>query len=62
MCALGVLREFETKVQKHIPDVGLTLALEQLLMIREYHIRLPNQQETTIYSALTETQERLLRI
>lgn len=62
VCALGVLREFEAKVQQYIPDVGLTLTLEQLLMIREYHIRLPNQQETTIYSELTETQERLLRI
>lgn len=61
ICALGVLREFEEQLRSKMPKLGMSLALEQLLAIREYKIHIPNQQEEIIiYSKLTELQEKLL--
>jgi transposase len=62
VCALGVLKEFEERLHAALPEVGLSLALEQLLDIGEYKIRLPDQQIATIYSQFTELQEKLLRL
>jgi transposase len=61
ICALGVLKEFEERLRDVLPEAGLSIALEQLLAIREYKLLLPDKQEgATIYSQFTETQEKLL--
>lgn len=63
VCSLAVLREFEKKVRvSSIQKVGLSVALEQLLAIKEYQLKLPNKQHVTVHSELTEVQKILLRI
>lgn len=62
-CALGVLRVFEQKVRaSSVPKIGLSTALEQLLAIREYQLKLPDGQQVMVSSELTEIQEALLGI
>jgi transposase len=61
ICALSVLKEFEERLRIVLPEVGLSLALEQLLAIQEYKLLLPDKREgTTVYSQFTEDQEKLL--
>ncbi len=62
VCALGVLRVFEEQLQTKIPHLGISEALEELLAIQEYKIQLPGNKVATIYSELTEVQEKLLRL
>mgnify|MGYP001586761643 FL=1 len=60
VCALGVLRAFEEQVYQALPGVGVSLALEQLLAIREYRLTLPNQQQIMVPSELTDVQHTLM--
>lgn len=63
VCSLAVLREFERRIQNSpMPNLWLSIALEKLLSIREYQLKLPNGQTVKVYSELSETQELLLRI
>jgi transposase len=66
VCALAVLREFERKLcilpAPATPKLGLSVALEELLAIRAYTLRLASQQQVTVYSELTKLQERLLEM
>lgn len=60
MCALAVLRELEQQVTA----IGLKqpAALEEILAIQSYTLRMPGQADTVIYSQLSPTQERLLAL
>jgi transposase len=62
VCALGVLREFEQRVLVRLPDVGLSVALEQLLAIRDYKLRLTDAQQIIVKSELTEVQQGLMQL
>lgn len=63
VCALGVLREFEERLQAALPEVGLSLALEQLLAMREYRVVVPGSTTSfTMTTELTELQRQLLRV
>lgn len=53
VCSLTVLKELEQKIVSLKPPIGLSVALEQLLAIRQYTLRIPNQPETKVYSQLT---------
>ncbi len=62
VCSLAVLRELELKIAQLKPTVGLSVALEQILAIRKYTLRIPNQPAVEVYSQLTPTQEQILRL
>jgi transposase len=62
VCSLAVLREFEQKIVFLKPAVGLSVALEQVLSIRQYTLTIPNQPAAEVYSQLTPIQEQLLRL
>jgi transposase len=59
VCALGVLRAFEEKLQTKLPDVGLSVALEELLEMREYQLKLPDGTNIPVLTELTPIQEKL---
>ncbi|MEK7153166.1 MAG: IS1634 family transposase [Patescibacteria group bacterium] len=59
VCSLGVLRAFEEKLHTSLPAVGLSVALEQLLQIRDYQLKLPNGQMITVQTELTAMQQKL---
>lgn len=62
VCSLAVLRELEQKIILLKPAVGLSVALEQLLAIRQYTLTIPNQPTAEVYSQLTPIQEQLMRL
>ena len=59
VCALGVLRAFEEKLQTKLPGVGLSVALEELLEMREYQLKLPDGTTIPVLTELTPIQEKL---
>ena len=60
VCALAVLRELEQRVTA----IGLKqpAALEEILEIKSFTVRMPKQPDTVIYSELNPLQERLLEL
>lgn len=62
VCSLAVLRELEQRIVPLQPAVGLSIALEQLLAIRQYTLHIPKQPDLEIYSQLTQVQEQLMRL
>jgi len=62
ICSLAVLRELEQKITSLQPAAGLSIALEQLLAIRQYTLHIPNQPAVEVYSQLTSIQEQLMRL
>jgi transposase len=62
VCALGVLREFERRLDCLLPGTGLSLALEQLLAMREYRAFLNPKAEMTSITQLTDIQRSLLKL
>lgn len=63
ICSLAVLRELERKLIPLLPrEVGLSIALEQLLAIRQYTLRIPSQPDVKIYSELTPIQELMMQL
>lgn len=59
VCALGVLRAFEEKLKANLPDVGMSVAIEQLLQMREYQLKLPDDTTVPVRTELTIIQEKL---
>lgn len=59
VCSLGVLRAFEEKLRTNIPKVGLSVALEQLLQIREYQLNLPDGTSVPVQTECTNLQDKL---
>ena len=59
ICSLGVLRAFEEKLQTNIPNIGMSVALEQLLQIREYQLNLPDGTNVPVQTECTSLQEKL---
>lgn len=62
VCSLAVLRKLEQKIAPLKPTVGLSIAIEQLLAIRQYTLHIPNQPAVEVYSHLTPIQEQLMRL
>ena len=61
ICALAVLRLFEEQLNTKIPGVGLSVALEQLLAMKEYKVAIPGSTTSfAITTELTELQRDLL--
>jgi hypothetical protein len=59
VCSLGVLRAFEEKLQTNIPNIGMSVALEQLLQIREYQLNLPDGTSVPVQTERTRLQDKL---
>jgi transposase len=62
VCALGVLRLFEEQLNTKLPGVGLSVALEQLLAVREYKAFLNGTVQITSITQLTDLQRQLLKL
>lgn len=62
VCALAVLRIFEDSLNASLPGVGLSLALEQLLAMKEYRAFLHGKVEIPSMTELNEVQRGLLKI
>jgi transposase len=60
VCSLAVLRELEQRVA----SIGLKqpAALEEILAIQSYRVRIPKQPDTIIYSELNPVQEQLVEL
>jgi len=61
-CALAVLRVFEEQISHRMPKTGLSIALEQLLAIREYRAFLNGKVQMPSVTQLTDIQRQLLRL
>jgi len=59
VCSLGVLRAFEEQLRIRLPTVWVSIALEQLLQIRDYQLKLPNGQVVTVQTELSVVQQKL---